>query len=97
MQAHLWTETVRSGKRLDYMAFPRLIAFAERAWNKGKFEYSYLPVKRRKELEQKDWEDFANTLGYKELWRLDQTGVRYRIPPPGARLLCFSIAKCLLR
>ena len=85
MQAHLWTETVRTSEWLDYMAFPRLLAFAERAWHKGKFEYDYLPVNQRMDLEIKDWEDFANTLGYKELWRLDQIDVQYRIPPPGAR------------
>lgn len=28
---------------------------------------------------------FANTLGYKELRRLDSIGIHYRIPLPGAR------------
>ena len=90
MQAHLWTETVRDGERLNYMAFPRLLAFAERAWHKGKFEFNYLPSEKRKQMEGSDWVDFANTLGYKELWRLDNKGVKYRIPPPGARYSMYN-------
>ena len=84
MQAHLWSELMRTGERLNYMAFPRGIAFAEAVWSKRKFEYSYLPDQERKNMELKDWIDFANSVGYKELWRLDNIGVKYRIPPPGA-------------
>ena len=87
MQAHLWSETIRTSKRRDYMTFPRLLAFAERSWYKAKFEDSQLPSQLRMEMEMNDWEDFANTLGYKELRRLDEIGIQYRIPPPGARLL----------
>ena len=32
-----------------------------------------------------DWEIFANTLGYRELARLDKHDVKYRVPVPGAR------------
>jgi len=32
IQANLWTETVGSEKRLDYMIFPRMAALAEAAW-----------------------------------------------------------------
>lgn len=32
IQANIWTETVGSGKRLDYMLFPRMAALAEAAW-----------------------------------------------------------------
>jgi len=32
IQANLWTETVGSEKRLDYMIFPRLAALSEAAW-----------------------------------------------------------------
>ena len=32
VQANLWTERVRTGERIDYMIFPRLIAIAEKAW-----------------------------------------------------------------
>jgi len=32
MQANLWTETVASEKRLDFMIFPRMAALGEAAW-----------------------------------------------------------------
>jgi hexosaminidase len=32
IQANLWTETVGSEKRLDYMVFPRMAALSEAAW-----------------------------------------------------------------
>lgn len=32
VQANLWTEFVRDGKRLEYMLFPRALALAETAW-----------------------------------------------------------------
>ncbi|WP_214410390.1 beta-N-acetylhexosaminidase [Sphaerisporangium fuscum] len=31
----LWTELIDSARRLDYMAFPRLCAFAEAVWRRG--------------------------------------------------------------
>lgn len=36
-------------------------------------------------MKNKSWAMFANTLGYKELARLDELGIAYHIPPPGAR------------
>ena len=35
LQAQLWSETVTTSKQMDYYLFPRLISFAERAWNPG--------------------------------------------------------------
>ena len=32
IQANLWTETVGSEQRLDYLLFPRICALAEAAW-----------------------------------------------------------------
>lgn len=34
LQANLWSETIVSSQRMYYLAFPRLIAFAEAAWTK---------------------------------------------------------------
>ena len=31
----------------------------------------------------KDWSEFANVVGYKEIPRLKKMGIHYRIPPPG--------------
>lgn len=38
IQANLWTETVGSDKRLDFMLFPRLAALAESAWTNAAFK-----------------------------------------------------------
>lgn len=66
------------------MVFPRLLALAERAWHKAGWE-SITDVNNRKIELNKDWEAFANTLGYKELRRLDKMGVKYRVPLVGAK------------
>ncbi len=34
-QASVWTEHMESARRVDYMAFPRLCAFAEVVWHRG--------------------------------------------------------------
>ena len=34
-QANLWTEHMESARRVDYMAYPRLAAFAEVVWHRG--------------------------------------------------------------
>ena len=61
--------------------FPRLLVFAERAWHKAKWEDN--SSSQLKQLQSKDWESFANRVGYKEITRLSNLGINYRIPPPG--------------
>ena len=82
MQGHLWSETVRTSEQMFEMYFPRLIAVAERAWHKASFESA--EKESVEVLMKSDWTRFANTVGYKELLRLDKKGVTYRVPPPGA-------------
>lgn len=82
MQAELWTETVRTNEQAEYMLFPRLLAVAERAWHKAAFEDK--TGKAAEESKKAEWIQFADTVGYHELPRLDKIGVRYRVPPPGA-------------
>ncbi|WP_039954907.1 beta-N-acetylhexosaminidase [Vibrio caribbeanicus] len=100
MQGHLWSETIRTPRQQDYMAFPRLIAMAERAWSKGAWELEYDPSATFKSnvggfsgtehvdtaTRDADWAVFANTLGYKEFAKLDRAGVYYRLPVPGAKI-----------
>ena len=66
------------------MVYPRLLALAERAWHKGCFEDEPDPA-RRERLKKMEWELFANSLGYKELARLDRMNVDYHIPVASAR------------
>ena len=93
-QANLWSETVRSDALVDYMLFPRLIAFAERAWHRASWEPAYHPGETyaygdgRVDVNalKGDWTGFANRMG-EQLRRLDRDGIAYRIAPPGARVV----------
>lgn len=86
LQGQLWSRLITSDERLEYMAFPRMIALAERAWA-TRPEWALIDDdERRERMISEDWNRFANALGQHELPRLDhfQGGVHYRIPPPGA-------------
>ncbi|WP_308427290.1 beta-N-acetylhexosaminidase [Actinomadura citrea] len=69
-QANLWTEVAENRSRVDYQAFPRLVAFAEVAW-------SQLPGP-----DERDFEDFERRMNTAHYARLDALGVGYR-PPSG--------------
>ena len=86
LQGELWSENIRSEENLDYTAFPRLIALAERAWSKSPKWASVDDSKMRMREMERDWNEFANRLGQRELPRLDYLdgGIGYRLPPPGA-------------
>lgn len=58
LQFSLWTERVADDKRLDYMAFPRLVAVAESAWTSAKNKESSLFMKKLPVFLQ-----FLDTLG----------------------------------
>ena len=62
-QAQIWTEHLDSQRRIDYAAFPRLVAFAETAWSA---------------TETKSYHDFLGRLTTEHLARLDALGVEYR-------------------
>jgi hexosaminidase len=68
-QANLWTEVMEDHARVDYQAFPRLVAFAEVAW-------SSLPAPA-----ERDVTDFQRRMTA-HYGRLDALGVAYR-PPAG--------------
>lgn len=51
IQANLWTETVKTRKRLEYMLFPRLCALAEAAWTtNGRKDYKGFEVRLQHQL-----------------------------------------------
>ncbi|KAH7146793.1 sugar hydrolase [Dactylonectria estremocensis] len=68
-QANIWTEHMESARRVDYMAYPRLCAFAEVAWGKSRDESSAESFDARLKV---------------HLVRLDALGVNYR-PLSGPR------------
>lgn len=84
MQGQLWTELVRTSDQMDSMIFPRLLAVAERSWHEAPWE-SINNDNDRKETATINWTEFAQTLGCKELRRLDTLNVAYHLNPPGAR------------
>jgi len=86
IQAELWSENAKSSELLEYMAFPKLLAFAERSWSpRPDWAREEDPDKRNSEMEA-DWNRLANAIGQREMHRLCylEGGVAYRIPPPGA-------------
>ncbi|XP_078491002.1 chitobiase-like [Ciona intestinalis] len=82
MQAAVWSEMLRDVTKFHYQLFPRLIAFAERAWHKAPWEAE----KANEWTKLQDWRDFVNVVGYKELSRLRIRNIHYRLPPPGVRI-----------
>ncbi|CAH1784243.1 unnamed protein product [Owenia fusiformis] len=83
MQGQLWLETIRNESQLMNKAFPRMLALAERAWHKAPWED--IQEKNQRENERhRDWEKFANSLGYRDLKRLDDLDIDYHITSPGA-------------
>lgn len=92
-QAQLWSETVRRDSLADYMLFPRLLAFAERAWHVASWEpqyragttYAYSDGKVDMSALTRDWSGFAAKIPA-QLQQLGRAGIMYRIAPPGARI-----------
>lgn len=88
VQGQLWGETLISQNRMEYMAVPRLLGLAERAWAEQPDWATIENEDKRKERMLEDWNEFANRLGQRELPRLDNFhgGFLYRLPPPGATI-----------
>jgi hexosaminidase len=85
LQGQLWAENARTQARLEYLAAPRLIALAERAWAPApEWQLIADPQQRAARIEH-DWNEFANRLGQRALARLDSAPLAYgyRLPPPG--------------
>ncbi len=64
LQAQLWSETVTTAEQMDYYLFPRLIAFAERAWNTSN--------------KSGNWRAFSETIKSRELDWLKALSISYR-------------------
>ncbi|MEN0036851.1 MAG: family 20 glycosylhydrolase [Cellvibrio sp.] len=97
IQAQLWTETTRTSDVAGYMYFPRLIAFAERAWHKPEWEVPYISGRaysptsqqfseKMKQQQLQDWAQFSHTLVNKVLPNLVRDDMFFRLPVPGAKI-----------
>ncbi len=88
VQGQLWSEVAKGREVMEYLAFPKLLALAERAWAAPPAWAGEEDPETRAGLLEADWNQFANRLGRRELRRLDHLagGVSYRLPPPGAKV-----------
>lgn len=84
LEATLFTETVQSAARADYMLMPRLLAMAERAWSADP-AWASAPATRAPALYRADLARFLAQAGTQVLPRLDaeRPDLHYRIAPPG--------------
>lgn len=88
LQGQLWGENARTRERVEYLAAPRMLALAERAWAPDPGWCRIDDPAARAQAIEADWNEFANRLGQRELPRLDRAPLAYgyRLPPPG--VLC---------
>ena len=98
IQGQIWSETLRSDELVEYMTFPRLLILAEKAWHKASWEVPYqysgaiynqssgFFTEQMRASQAKQWAVIANTLGQKELIKLDMAGIEYRVPTVGAHV-----------
>ncbi len=98
IQGQLWSETIRSDNQAEYMLYPRLLALAERAWHQANWQVPYnhngaiynksssVFTDHLRQLRDTQWLHFSQTIGVKELPKLDLAGVFYRIPTVGAHI-----------
>jgi hexosaminidase len=86
LQGQLWGENARSRDRIEYLAAPRIVALAERAWAPDPGWCAIADSQARTRAMDDAWNEFANRLGQRELARLDRAPLAYgyRLPPPGA-------------
>ena len=86
LQGQLWGENARTRDRIEYLAAPRLVALAERAWAPDPGWCAIADAEARTRAMDDAWNEFANRLGQRELARLDRAPLAYgyRLPPPGA-------------
>jgi hexosaminidase len=94
MQGQLWGENARSQERVEYLAMPRVIALAERAWAADPGWTKISDVAARAAKMDADWNQFANRLGQRDMPRLDGFlgGYGYRIPLPGVQRVDGKVA-----
>jgi hexosaminidase len=86
LQGALWSETIRTYWRMEYMLLPKLLGLAERAWAKDPQWALETDSTKSKALYNEAWSNFTNVVGKQELPRLTYYagGFDYRVPIPGA-------------
>ncbi|MFY0253612.1 family 20 glycosylhydrolase [Chitinophaga sp. 30R24] len=88
IQGLLWSETVTSSDRMEYMMLPKLLGLAERAWAQDPYWATAQDPAKADTLYAEAWSVFSNVLGKREMPRLDyyDGGFNWRIPTPGVQV-----------
>jgi hexosaminidase len=90
IQGQLWSESVKGQELMEYMMFPKMISLAERAWAQDPSWAQIGEKGQYKKASDEAWNAFANTLGKRDLPRLEYLAadgkVNYRMPVPGAKI-----------
>jgi hexosaminidase len=89
LQGALWSETIRTYPRMEYMLLPKLLGLAERAWAKDPQWATETDTTKSKIFYNESWSNFTNIVGKQELPRLTYYagGFNYRIPMPGVSII----------
>lgn len=88
IQAPLWSETIKTPERLEYMLLPKVLGVAERAWAPDPAWATETDERKSEAAYNQAWSEFVNILGKRELPRLNYYagGYNYRIPTAGAMI-----------
>ncbi|NLU96233.1 family 20 glycosylhydrolase [Chitinophaga sp. Ak27] len=86
IQGLLWSETVTSSDRMEYMILPKLLGLAERAWAQDPAWATEKDATKADAMYAQAWSVFSNVMGKREMPRLDyyDGGFNWRIPTAGA-------------
>lgn len=91
IQGQLWAETVKGHESMEYMAFPKIISLAERAWNSEPKWATIAKAEDRQKAIDAEYNKFSNTLAKRDLVRLEYISIskklNYRLPAPGAKVV----------
>jgi hexosaminidase len=89
IQGELWSENIRTADDLEYLAFPKMLGLAERAWSADPEWATSKDTALSASLYQQAWSSFVNVVGKRELTKLNyyQGGANFRIPTVGAKQL----------
>jgi hexosaminidase len=93
IQGQLWSENLRQPGDLEYVALPKLLGLAERAWAPDPDWATTPDAQRSQELYQQAWSAFANVVGKRELFKLSfyQGGANFRVPTVGAKVVAGAV------
>ncbi|NSL90104.1 family 20 glycosylhydrolase [Chitinophaga sp. Mgbs1] len=88
IQGLLWSETVTSSDRMEYMMLPKLLGLAERAWAQDPAWAREKDTAKADAMYAQAWSVFSNVLGKREMPRLDNYngGYNWRIPTAGTSI-----------